>query len=351
MTDDDEVTSPKMVSTIPIVRGHNYSEIREGIGHWNPTPQQVREVILGDGLRGMMPDRVRPEHRSYIPAVDTITIASVVAKDAIRGGRLIDFGEWTNEAIIAGSNRGGPMWQAGGLPLPFNNSFIFMHTWRHVFQDEPYTASGVYLVVPLTDEMPGVVDVTELQAMMLSGERRLTYGDRVQMSPDAGNKNGYTAIVQPNIWRFVDGFEFMNENAHHQRHRELEQHIAGAAASNICDPTILALLILNTRNIPRETIRASEKLLRARMRSGKSPIPPYDVVNSEMYITALTRSRARHDPEPGGGTHRSPIPHVRLGHLREYPSGRSAVIDSTMVNVPPEARASFKSARSHYVVK
>ena len=69
------------------------------------------------------------------------------------------------------------------------------------------------------------------------------------------------------------------------------------------------------------------------------------------YVTAIQARGARRDTsESLGGHHRSPIPHIRMGHPREYASGKSIFIADTLVNVPPELRQGFKGRRSHYRV-
>jgi len=119
---------------------------------------------------------------------------------------------------------------------------------------------------------------------------------------------------------------------------------------NVVDPVMTALAILNTKGIVNETIRASDKLNSARRKAGKSIIPPYRKVNSSGYVTALL-ARQERKGEGKGGTHASPITHIRMGHLRNYKSGEVSFVRDTIVNASEEARLNFKSTRSHYIVK
>ncbi|HEY2617480.1 MAG TPA: hypothetical protein VGI78_09105, partial [Acetobacteraceae bacterium] len=125
-----------------------------------------------------------------------------------------------------------------------------------------------------------------------------------------------------------------------------------AAAANVGDPLMTALLILNTRGVERETIAASEKLQKARRKSGKLPIPSYQRVNAAPYVTAIQmRGKARARGEDQGGTHASPVPHLRIGHPRTYADGHVTFIRDTLVNVEASQRAEFLRTRSHYTVK
>jgi hypothetical protein len=85
------------------------------------------------------------------------------------------------------------------------------------------------------------------------------------------------------------------------------------------------------------------KLIRAREKRGRVPIPSHDVVKSEPYVTALL---ARQGPK----MHASPITHLRMGHIRNLPLGKKTFIRDALVNGTDEAKAAFASTRSHYFV-
>jgi hypothetical protein len=133
-----------------------------------------------------------------------------------------------------------------------------------------------------------------------------------------------------------------------------------ACAGNVLDPIVTGLMVLATKGIERETIAASEKLQKARRRSNKPPIPSYDRVNTALYVTAWSLGKTRVRGAERGGTHASPVPHLRAGHLRTYVSGRQTFVSDTLVNVSAATRQAFKSGkgdlsglglnRSHYEV-
>ena len=110
------------------------------------------------------------------------------------------------------------------------------------------------------------------------------------------------------------------------------------------------LMILNTRNMPRNKVVASEKLNGSCVKRGKPIIPPYDRIDSSPYVTAIL---SRQDRVAGakGGTHASPMMHIRRGHIRNYASGERRFISDTLVNATEDMRKQFVSQRSHYVVK
>lgn len=75
-----------------------------------------------------------------------------------------------------------------------------------------------------------------------------------------------------------------------------------------------ALQMINTDGVEIECVIDPEKLQKARKKSGKRANPPYLLVHSQEYVTLLRQSR--HPTSHRGGTHASPIPHLRRGHRR-----------------------------------
>lgn len=203
--------------------------------------------------------------------------------------------------------------------------------------------TAVYLVNLLEPELPsgGDCEVMELQPLDIRGNRGLFLGDRgtVLKQPDSEEaRRKYHCSATPASWRFLDDT------------KPLERH-AAEAAGNVLDPLMCALLILSTRGIPRKTVSADAKLQRSRIKSGKRPIPPHDVVDASGYVTAIMNRKARGREMSKGGTHASPVFHLRMGHVREYANGTRIFVRDALVNATPEARANFKSDRLHYSVR
>lgn len=173
----------------------------------------------------------------------------------------------------------------------------------------------------------------------------LSIGDRGALlsantvNPSTGRAT-YSARVVPAVWRYIADLD--------ARDRTLMNGPTGdptiGAAGNLFDPLLTVLSILQTKGIPSNTVRADDKLQRARLKSGKKPIPPHVVVDTAPYVTALlARGKPRGDGL--GGTHASPRWHLRRGTIRTYPSGKQSIIFDTLVNVDPEVREAFKSGK------
>jgi hypothetical protein len=314
---------------------------------WGPLVTQARAALLNHLVvwSPMVEDfaDLNPRAKLFTISESEVEHTGNIAHQAIEAGRFIDFGHLPNAVIKQGGKRGGPLWQRGAIHSPFHEPWVFMHTWDGA---RGSNATAVYLVNPSS---PSAIEVCEFQPVML-GEMGGAFmiGDRVLFDrvEAASGKSMYHAVASPNIVRFFDDPTVKNQ-LNNSRSPE------SAAAGNVGDPTMTAILILATRNVERMTISADEKLQRARIKRGQPPIPNYDVVNSAPYVTALlARNERRERSESLGGSHRSPIPHIRMGHPREYAaSGKTIFIADTLVNVTPEIRQGFKGQRSHYRIR
>jgi hypothetical protein len=304
----------------------------EALGRWPATIQQIREcvttgTIVAPGFGG----------NGYGHATQgEVQAIQEEATRSVQAGRLIDFGHFPNDVMSDGGNRGGPLYTQGFIGHPFRDPWLLFHTWEG--------GSALYLVSLLEDDRPagGDCEVVELQPLLLSGKRVLMVCDRALLTPDPAKDrlNKYTCKVMPSAWRFLPEFAAMNNGISPQN----------SAAGNVLDPLMTALLMLSTNGVPRETVRVDPKLNRARLKSGKQVIPPYDRVRSGPYVTALqSRGSGGSLRSVGGtGTHASPIAHLRRGHIRTYADGKRTFIRDSLVNFTDEAKAAHL-ARSHYV--
>ena len=77
-------------------------------------------------------------------------------------------------------------------------------------------------------------------------------------------------------------------------------------------------IILNARGVPKVVEEPSEKLNRARSRSGKPPLKRVTRVDSTTYVRALGETKRME----GSGDRTSPRTHLRRGHLHHYRSTR-----------------------------
>jgi hypothetical protein len=327
------------------------------IDDWCPGPAGVRDAVLDSCITvtDLRDQKLPPEAMECIVSENELEGIVAFAQDAVEKGRFINFGHWSNDAIQRGGKRAGPLWNQSVLALPFIRPWMFMHTWdpreaqvqaraeRELgIPARPSRAAAVYLVVPDGSQAGGGLWLCELLPLKFSGVPMLELGDRCLLHVGCSDgDHRYECTSAPAMARFLIADKIPGTNP------------AADAAANVLDPCMLALLMLNTRGVERRTIAFADKLQRARARSGKPPLPPYDEVMSAPYITALTLSgRDRHRGEDHGGSHRSPTPHIRMGHTRQYASGVTTLIADTLVGVPPEQRAKWKSGRrSHYEVR
>jgi hypothetical protein len=307
---------------------------------WKPTIAGVREAALEYRITGT--SFSDGELGKFAPSQREVEHAAQMTREAVLAGRVIDLGYWPNEFIKAAGMRGGPLYAKGGIGHPFRDPWVLFHSWSgsadSVGTDS--VASSAYVVNLLDREKPagGDFEILELEAIRARDRNVLMIGDRALFSvaDTTDDKMSYNSLVFPSVWRRI--YDQINHGIGAER----------AAAANLADPLMTALLILNTRGVPRETIKADTKLNKARSKNGKPPIPPYEFVYSKEYVTALmSRGKGRRG-DPQGGTHASPVPHLRMGHSRTYASGAMSFIQDTMVRVSPEARAAFKAQRSHY---
>ena len=305
---------------------------------WKPTIGKIRDCILSRKIGAVqLPASLvkDPLAREFAPSPKDVETINDLAAEAVAAGRLIDFGFLPNEIIKEGGTRGGPMYSAGALGHPFSGSWVMYHEWEE--------GVSCYLVSLLETDMQagGDTEVVELEPVTLLGQPHLMVGDRVILEPhttDERSKLKYRARAIPSMFRYVASLAEMNNNG----------DIPGSAAGNLLDPLMTGLLLLSTDGVPRRTISVPEKLNRARQKSRKPPIPSHEEVGSAMYVTALTARRGHKGPGLGG-THASPVPHLRRGHTRVLASGVRCFVRDSLVSMSAEAKALY--ARSHYVVR
>lgn len=310
------------------------------VGEWKATVVQVREAILKGYVVGshMLEAALPPAVMQLAPSQDDVERIAETCDEAIRAGRMIDFGHWTNDVIKYAAHRAGPLYSRGVLGHPFSQPYMFMHTWEY--------ASSIYMVNPLEPDRlaGGDCEAVELQPLHAGGENVLMIADRMLLTPHDGDDwSKYHCSAIPSLWRYLPGADAAGMN------NGLSQ--PQAAAGNVLDPLMTALLILSTRGIERETVHVSEKLQKARLKNGKSAIPPYLRVASKPYVTAIQARQARGRKTDLGGSHASPIGHLRMGHIRTYASGVQVFVRDALVNMTDEARKAWMGNRSHYVVK
>lgn len=307
------------------------------IAQWNPTVSQVRDCLLSRliGAPGWGRAACADLSPELFLTQQDVKNYNDMALAAVSAGRLVDFGYLSLEVIADSVERASELYAFGGSGHPFRDPWVLFFTTE--------LRPIIFLVRPLDPERlnGGSCELAELIPANIKARRMLLVGDRgsIEAPQDAAAAPTATVVdMSPSPERFMPGNEELNFG--------FPPHIA--AASNLTSAVLTCLMILSTDGVGQETVTPPEKLNRARVKSGKKPIPPHRRVLSGPYVTALMAKQGGRS-EGKGGTHASPIPHLRRGHMRTYTSGMKVFVRDCLVNVTDEARAQFQ--RTHYAVR
>lgn len=236
---------------------------------------------------------------------------SVIPQGIIDEGRIFSLGVFVNEDHLHGRVVDVVEGLREHVGQPFErHPWAFLYDISTVKQDgrtSPITVVGV--VWPQAD---GSVVVKDFIAM--HNRLRLMKQFLFRHTPD-----GTTVIVAGG-----DGSE--------------EDHVAGS----LYPP---AIAILNTRGCSIDLKRAPNIENARRKRQGKTTIPSHFDVDASEYFTALGSAENTADR---GGTHASPIPHLRRAHERILPNGKRIWIPSALINVRNEGDIAFVERRKSY---
>jgi len=196
-----------------------------------------------------------------------------------------------NALIKREAERAASLYFGKHIGHPFRTPYALFHAWERI--------ASVYLVIPEGDGAPGCLfSAAELQPAVLDNRLVFIISDWVLIERWTPGTY-YSRIITSHIYSAFG-----------------EQRSAPQAIiNNIADPVMLALLLLATDGVEVGRTVPPGKLNRARVKSGKQPIPPHWKIITEPYVTALMQ-RGHRRTEGKGGTHASPIPHLRRGHLR-----------------------------------
>ena len=108
---------------------------------------------------------------------------------------------------------------------------------------------------------------------------------------------------------------------------------AGPATPYVAAVVIALLAFLNTKGTQLERVVPKESVNTKRKQQGKRPLPEYAVVRIDPEIVKRYASSQ-------GGTHSSPRPHLRRGHVRRLDEERKTIVRPSFVNangslIPP----------------
>jgi len=342
----------------PIIRfvGDTHMEIgMDALGDvTNFTMATLRELVFKTRVLSLQ------LHPNMQPSRNECDVICDMCLSAVTSGQVIDCGHLPNSIFMDASvARAGNLYKQKALGHPFRTPWMFMHSWSDPTYDSEFMRKvtggttpkmfAAYLVSPFMgdEKSPVGVDfeVCSLDPMTVAGNPVLMIGDRIvyyaEMSKEA---KAYGCLCVPSQFRILAE---ENEDVAKLTNRGMDT--MNAASANCMDPILTVLLMLNTRGIKNDVVTVSDKLNKARVKSGKRPIPPYRKLETAEYVSILLARK--HRGEHKGGTHSSPIPHLRIGHWRNYITGERSFINDTLVRVTPEMREAFKASRMGYQVK
>lgn len=281
----------------------------------------------------------------------------------IANAEVFEFGQIKDAELKAESKRGAPLWTQGYLRMPFRSS-IYWYTHESdpevlaEFERETGHKDAVFqrgrfatLAVEAPRFFSGDAHIPEELSKMKEGFLGSDWNDPVvfiadfirfdEMRGDA--KCAYVlanaAVVaadknNKDIWhgRLIDS---VSTALGERDPKQASMHVGSLA-----DGVVGLSMILNTKNIPTRVEHPSAKLNAKRASNGKPPLVRVTHVDSAKYHEAVKNTR-------GGGTHASPAPHLRRGHLRTYSDGHKVWIKDMLVNC---RSVSELKNRDHYEV-
>lgn len=264
-----------------------------------------------------------------LPAEDGRELVARFAQEAAAAGRIIDAGHIPNAVIKAEAVRVGGLVVGGHLGMPFSDPWLLYHTWEG--------GVAVSLVTGINDR--GLFSVFEMIPINSQAVgRTLVLGDMIRFSPlRTEGRASYDVQGRPSYLR----------RAMAQEHGTPFGDVLRMAGANCLDPVLAVIGMMATDGVQVETIAPSAKLSKARKRSGKPPIPSFQRVHSAPYVTAILARGQRREGEARGGSHASPVGHIRRGHVRHLATGKTTWVRDCLVNVNKDSPV----MRSHYVLK
>lgn len=304
---------------------------------WRPPPREFAEFFAVASVINKAIQKVHDDHRTCV--------YEILAKAAM-SAQVFDFGPIKEKDLIEESKIGGSLMSDGLLKPPYP-SVLYWYT----LTDINYSVRA----------LSGNTDTIRYGTLLHYEDDVYYIADFVAASPDFAADVKH-AILSDNPSRDereqMNGakFLFMSSGVGVIRAAEGGRwggHLydrPGTQHSSVADATVLGALadgvsamsmILATKGIGLRREPAPAKLNVKREKAGKPPYPSVTYVDARQYFEAVQRAAL-------GGTHASPVPHLRRGHRRTYSDGRSTWVRSCMVNCRSLDEAQL---RDHYIVK
>ena len=104
-----------------------------------------------------------------------------------------------------------------------------------------------------------------------------------------------------------------------------KKYDTGGAIGFIADGVASLSMMLATKGLETERREPAEKIQQKRASKKKPPLPTVTYVKTQRYYEAIRNSESK-------GTHASPVPHLRRGHIRHLADGRDTWVRDCLVN-------------------
>lgn len=250
--------------------------------------------------------------RNEFPGDDRLAAMFVTAQYMLTVAEWFSFGVLSNELMVKRAAHSLKLMDSGLIRMPYEFS-IFSQTTNFGRNDPMEGHSGYmqafYFIADnmLRDDAPPAAlppQPTSDRITIMEFRVEIFTDGTVLFLPRLHAQTNYKIIPGENKYS-------MNVVCNPMR---LPEKSLYAEATSVCDPVAIMNVILNTKNLVTERVTIPKKVNEARERQKKPRLMDYTVVRIDQYRAAL-RETERMETK---GTHASPRPHLRRGHIRHY---------------------------------
>lgn len=239
---------------------------------------------------------------------------SLIPRGITDEGRIFVLGSFDNDGSLHGRARAVVEGLREHVGQPFE-----AHPWAYVFE------------LSAREQAPGTSPMTLVGVVWPSSDGSVPVKDYISYSKGLRQFN-------LSIFRHTETGTKVEVSASDDGILDAEDRLAASLYP-------LAIAILNTHGCSIDLKRAPGVTNARRKRLGKGALPAHHDVDASEYVTAL---RATAGSADRGGTHASPIPHLRRGHERVLSDGKRIWVRSALINVRNEGAIAFVERRKAF---
>jgi hypothetical protein len=263
-----------------------------------------------------------------------------MAAEAAAKAEVFEFGDVPEKRLKDEAKRGGELYNAKLLDLPYS-SVIY---WYNCVPEPETVSSLTEIYDKHTDgKLPLSSILTEagVRFMTLAFNKRALgidenigssicaldfsrLNDMLKQEIDVRRKEGF-ALISGGVFSSANKSDWEGNLYYPMDDEFFEKNGKAPALGSLADGVMSMSMILQTKGIGLRREEPSEKLNKKRAASGKPLMPAVTYVNAKAYFEAARNTRR-------GGSHASPVPHLRRGHIRTYEDGRKVWIRDALVN-------------------